>query len=327
MTYSCPICCADTNCFNAAHLNQNLKHSPGIQQQQHYTQYENITFEYLVNHFLVQHHLKTIPLFVCTQCNCVRVSLIDAIYHFIRAHFNKKITIGLCAYNIYDKVQAQLHQLNQTTDSHLHVKPHGRKSASAASPAQSAPTQLQLTQIPVVQPALYAAGPLIYCITCNENYPNEAAFIRHSFLYHLLDPNLNLNWYKVYTTALQNNFNTTTTPQQAHEALQQIASAMALADLPPDQTLNLADADLPLIYECPVCLKSVDSKDSINRHLIYHAINENYEYDISCSSCTKQLLPTSNLSECLLHTREFRAHRLSVNYHKYVLSTGHSGLA
>ncbi len=91
MIYSCPICCADTNCFNAAHLNHNLKQSGA---GQHYTQYENITFEYLVNHFLVQHQLKTIPLFVCTQCNCVRVSLIDAVYHYIRAHFNKKINIG-----------------------------------------------------------------------------------------------------------------------------------------------------------------------------------------------------------------------------------------
>lgn len=316
MIYSCPICCADINCFNAAHLNQNL--NAESQSAQHYSNYENITFEYLINHFLVQHQLKSIPLFVCTQCNCVRVSLIDAVYHYLRSHFNKPINIGLCAYNIYDKVQNQLNQLNQTSET-LHTKSHHRKSGTGptASPAGSAPSQMQLTQIPVAQPSIYGSGPLIYCITCNENYPNEASFIRHSYLSHLLDPNINLNWYKVYTA-------------NPNATLQQIATTMAMADLPGDQTVSIVDqngnveeqqrSDLALIYECPLCLKSVQSKDSISRHLLYHAINENFEYEISCSSCTKQLLPSSNLAECLLHTREFRSHRLSVNYHKYVLS-------
>ena len=88
------------------------------------------------------------------------------------------------------------------------------------------------------------------------------------------------------------------------------------------QTSNLLDSatQLTLLYECPLCFKSVDSKDAINRHLLYHAINEHYEYDIQCSTCTKQLAPTANLAECLLHTREFRSHRLSVSFYKYVLS-------
>jgi hypothetical protein len=86
------------------------------------------------------------------------------------------------------------------------------------------------------------------------------------------------------------------------------------------QPIANLDQQLVLNYECPLCAKSVQSKDSISRHLLYHSINEHYEYDIGCSSCTKQLSPSSNLAECLLHTREFRTHRLSVNFHKYVLS-------
>ena len=230
---------------------------------------------------------------------------------------HRNFPIGLCAYNIYDKVQNQLNQVNQTTET-LQTKSHHRKSTgTTASPASSLPSQLQLTQIPVAQPSIYGSGPLIYCVTCNENYPSEASFIRHSFLSHLLDPNINLNWYKVYTA-------------NPSASLQQIAATMAMLDLPGDQTVSIVDqngnveeqqrSDLALIYECPLCLKSVQSKDSISRHLLYHAINENFEYEISCSSCAKQLLPSSNLAECLLHTREFRTHRLSVNYHKYVLS-------
>lgn len=302
MIYSCPICCADITCYNATHLS-----STAADTHQHYSQYENITFEYLMNHFLVAHQLKTIPLFVCTQCNCVRVSLIDAVYHFIRNHFNKKINIGLCAYNIYDRVQAQLNQTNTDT---LHTKPHhGRKSATSSSnlTSPSTTTSLQLTQIPATQPSIYGSGPLVYCITCNENFPNEAAFIRHSYLCHLLDPNLNLNWYKVYAPASLNSSNC---------SLQQIAAAMAMADLGPEQTVSIVDqngnveqqqprSDIVLMYECPLCLKSVQSRDSISCHLLYHAINENYEYEISCSSCSKQLVPSSNLAECLLHTREF----------------------
>ena len=98
MIYSCPICCADINCFNAAHLNQNL--NAESQSAQHYSNYENVTFEYLINPFLVQHQLKSIPLFVCTQCNCVRVSLIDAVYHYLRNHFNKPINIGKQSLNL-----------------------------------------------------------------------------------------------------------------------------------------------------------------------------------------------------------------------------------
>jgi hypothetical protein len=89
------------------------------------------------------------------------------------------------------------------------------------------------------------------------------------------------------------------------------------------QTSNLLDSatQLSLLYECPLCFKSVDSKDAINRHLLYHAINEYYEYDIQCSACTKQLAPSAYLAECLLHTREFRSHRLSISFYKYVLSS------
>ena len=253
----------------------------------------------------------------------MRVSLIDCVYHYIRNHFNKKITIGLCAYNIHDKIQAQISQLNQSAGLNSHPAPssstHKSKSASQHQ------TQLSTQLLPVAATnshTIYGSGPLIYCVTCNENYSNEASFIRHSFLSHLLDPNVNLNWYKVYTPV-----NSTSSPS----SLQQIAAAMAMADLTAaDGTVSLIDSNgqpianldqqLALNYECPLCAKSVQSKDSISRHLLYHSINEHYEYDISCSSCTKQLSPSSNLAECLLHTREFRTHRLSVNFHKYVLS-------
>ena len=92
MIYNCSICSGDINCYNTAHLNQNLNAESG--NTQHYSQHENITFDYLTNHLLIHHQMKTIPLFVCTQCNCVRVSLIDAVYHYLRSHFNKKISIG-----------------------------------------------------------------------------------------------------------------------------------------------------------------------------------------------------------------------------------------
>jgi hypothetical protein len=101
---------------------------------------------------------------------------------------------------------------------------------------------------------------------------------------------------------------------------------MALTDIPPSfnedgtPVVN-PTSDIKLLYECPLCLKSVESRDSINRHMLYHAINENYEYDLSCSSCTKQLALSLNLAECLLHTAEFRSHRISVNYYKYILTS------
>ena len=288
LVYNCPICCGDAPFFNNAHL----CHEPLITEQ--YSQVENISFDYLVNHFLAHHQLKTIPLFICMQCNCVRVSLIDCLYHHVRSHFNKKVTIGLCAYNIYDKVQ---HQVNQ----HL---PHHKSSSKANAHAQA--TSLTVSQLPVPSNFnLYgSAGPLVYCISCNEHFSNEHSFIRHSFLYHLFDPNVNLNWYKVYSSSLD-------------LTLQQIVTAFNSADNSPDQSSD----QIKLSYECPVCLKSLDTKDSIQRHLLYHGVNENYEYEITCQVCNKQLSPSVNLAECLLHAREFRGHRLTINYHKYVISS------
>jgi hypothetical protein len=160
-----------------------------------------------------------------------------------------------------------------------------------------------------------------------------------------MDPNINLNWYKVYTKA-GGDASKLDALQSSENSLQQIAAAMAMADLkasgdlsegqtislvdsngqPILQTSNLLDSatQLSLLYECPLCFKSVDSKDAINRHLLYHAINEYYEYDIQCSACTKQLAPSAYLAECLLHTREFRSHRLSISFYKYVLSSVNS---
>jgi hypothetical protein len=124
MTYSCPICTGDVSVHNPAHLNPNLtsagqqasasssaagSSSPGGNL---YAQYENVTFDYLMNHFMQMHQFKAVPLFVCAYCNCARVSLIDCVYHYIRHHFNKKIVIGMCAFNVYDRVQMQLNQLS-----------------------------------------------------------------------------------------------------------------------------------------------------------------------------------------------------------------------
>ncbi len=187
--------------------------------------------------------------------------------------------------------------------------------------------QMQLPLALTTSNTIYGQGPLIYCVTCNENYSNEQAFIRHSYLAHLLDPNINLNWYKVYSPHAPSTPGCT--PEQA---LQQIATAMALADSAASgadaaalvdangQPIPTPDQQLVLHFECPLCFKSVQSKDCIQRHLLYHALNEVYEYDFSCSSCTKQLVPSQNLAECLLHTREFRSHRISVAFHKYILS-------
>lgn len=77
-----------------------------------------------------------------------------------------------------------------------------------------------------------------------------------------------------------------------------------------------------LVYECPLCYKPLNSRDSIARHLIYHALSEQYEYDMQCLSCQggKQLSAIQNLAECLLHVREFRGHRVQIGFHKYVLN-------
>lgn len=321
MLYSCPICTGDMNKYT--------------QQQQitnphPYTQFENITFDYLINHFLLQHHFKAIPLFVCSECNCVRTSLNDCIFHYIRFHFNKKIQIGLCAFNIYDKIQSQMSQLQgDPVASNNLTKQHGKKSNPITS-------NLSLQYLPLAATTtntIYGAGPLIYCGICNENYSNEQAFIRHSYLAHLLDPNINLNWFKVYVPVSQNNipFN-----QNIENSLQQIAAAMAMADLNTNDatTISLVDANglpinadtsLNLLYECPICFKSVPSKESINRHLLYHALNDNFEYDITCTTCSKQLSPIQNLAECMLHSREFKGHRLNINFSKYVLTSLDSG--
>ena len=198
---------------------------------------------------------------------------------------------------------------------------------------------------------IYGTGPLIYCVACNENYSNEPSFIRHSFLSHLMDPNVNLNWYKVYTpvsttatTATKAGVKEASVESSSESTLQQIAAAMAMADLrasgdlsdgasislvdasgqPIMQTLDSA-AQLTLLYECPLCFRPLDSKEGASRHLLYHAINERHEYDVQCVTCAKHLAPAANLAECLLHTREFRAHRLAVNFHKYVLATTQTG--
>ena len=125
MVYSCPICTGDVAVHNAAHLNPNLANNgagggangfaASSSSSNLYAQYENVTFDYLMNHFLQMHQFKAVPLFVCAHCNCARVSLIDCVYHYIRYHFNKKIVIGMCAYNVYDRIQTQLSQLNGGT--------------------------------------------------------------------------------------------------------------------------------------------------------------------------------------------------------------------
>jgi hypothetical protein len=120
MTYACPICTGDVSVHNPAHLNPNLAGAAAASaaaagsstSSNPYAQYENVTFDYLMNHFMQMHQFKAVPLFVCAHCNCARVSLIDCVYHYIRFHFNKKIVIGMCAYNVFDRVQAQLSQLS-----------------------------------------------------------------------------------------------------------------------------------------------------------------------------------------------------------------------
>lgn len=138
MLYSCPICIGDISVHNPQHVNPNLAGTsaatasatttttttPNAQASSTsaspsstntssnlYSQYENVTFDYLMSHFLQTHQFKAVPLYVCSLCNCVRVSLIDCVYHYVRHHFNKRIVVGMCAYNIYDRVQAQLGQL------------------------------------------------------------------------------------------------------------------------------------------------------------------------------------------------------------------------
>lgn len=128
---------------------------------------------------------------------------------------------------------------------------------------------------------------------------------------------------KVYTPASSGSSSSLTAPSQNtyEQSLQQIADAMALADVSPSSNDSTNESSSQqLVYECPVCFKTVTSKDSINRHLLYHSLNEYYEYDLTCLNCSKQLSPAQNLAECLLHTREMRSHRLNVNYYKYVLS-------
>lgn len=149
------------------------------------------------------------PLFVCTQCNCARVSLIDCVYHYIRSHFNSKPVIGICAYNIYDKLMPGGSQSSGSTASTSTSGSSSKKSSSssASSAAASAAANNQqssnnmlansLAMIASTQSHVYGSGPLVHCVICAENYSNEHAFIRHSFLAHLLDPNLNLNWFKV----------------------------------------------------------------------------------------------------------------------------------
>lgn len=317
MIYSCPICTGDINIYQTASSTSNTSSCSTSS----FSQFENVTFDYLSNHFLHHHQFKAIPLFVCTICNCARVSLIDCVYHYIRYHFNKKIQIGLCALNVYDRIQ---HQLNSNSS----PTPSSSKKSQQQQQLQQQQTSLQTLPVAATTTnTIYASGPLVYCSICNENYSNEQTFIRHSFLAHLLDPNLNLNWFKVYTPITSTN-----QPMSSsfESSLQQIAAGMAMADLN-DPSISLVDANgqpisadstnLNLMYECPLCFKSVQSKDSITRHLLYHALNEHYEYDITCSTCNKQLSPLNNLAECLLHTREFRSHRLNINFSKYILST------
>jgi hypothetical protein len=179
--YSCPLCCGDTQLYNISHLNQQQlpAGSPGVQ-------FQNVTFDNLMLHFSAAHQFKAIPLFVCNICQVVRMSLIDAIYHFIRSHFNKSVSIGLCAFNIYDKYHSIATNSASTNNTIAVAVKHQHKSGTSSSVAATHPLVLQSIYGP--------GGPLYYCVTCNENYANEAAFIRHSFLAHLLDPNINLNW-------------------------------------------------------------------------------------------------------------------------------------
>ena len=227
MVYSCPICTGDTHVYNAAHLKPMIVNDPA-RLVNSYANFESVTFEYLMNHFLVVHQFKAIPLFVCSTCNCVRVSLIDCVYHYMRNHFNKTITVGLCAYNIHDKIQTQLNNLGIKTTAHASTDRDrssgggggGGSSASLHHGTKASKHQQQLllqqqqhlnvssssclTALPVAATkthTIYGQGPLIYCVACNENYSNEPSFIRHSYLCHLMDPNINLNWYKVYTKA------------------------------------------------------------------------------------------------------------------------------
>jgi hypothetical protein len=187
--YSCPICLGDVS----VHVNN----APGPLASA-FAQHESVTFDYLMAHFYHYHQFKAVPLFVCSLCNCARVSLVDCVYHYVRSHFNSKPVIGICAYNISDKIapgtgSASGTQSSSTTGS------SGKKS-SAGNQAHVSSTQLltnSLAMVASTQSHVYGSGPLVHCVICAENYSNEHAFIRHSFLAHLLDPNINLNWFKV----------------------------------------------------------------------------------------------------------------------------------
>lgn len=211
--YSCPICLGD--------VSVHVANGPG-QLASAFSQHESVTFDYLMAHFWHYHQFKAVPLFVCTLCNCARVSLIDCVYHYIRSHFNAKPVIGICAYNIYDKLgptgSAQATGMGSTASS-LATGGSGSQSSKKSSSGSSASSQAaaaaaaaaaaqanslanSLAMLASAQSHVYGSGPLVHCVVCAENYSNEHAFIRHSFLAHLLDPNINLNWFKVSLLSL-----------------------------------------------------------------------------------------------------------------------------
>ena len=60
MVYSCPICTGDTHVHNAAHLKPSasaIVNDPA-RLVNAYANFESVTFEYLMNHFLVVHQFK-----------------------------------------------------------------------------------------------------------------------------------------------------------------------------------------------------------------------------------------------------------------------------
>lgn len=112
------------------------------------------------------------------------------------------------------------------------------------------------------------------------------------------------------------------------QSLQFIAQTMSDEPTTTDSSSGNNTSQQVLVYECPLCYKPVNSRDSIARHLIYHALSDQYEYDLQCLSCAggKQLSPVQNLAECLLHVREFKGHRVQIGFHKYVLNgSGENG--
>ncbi len=227
------------------------------------------SFAQLLEHIRQAHGHTRIPVYICGHCYICKLDMTGYVSHIVLNHFNK-------------------------TNHQLYVAMLDIDRLSGIMADESTGVEHVIEYVNEINGQVHelktSKKPSIYCLYDDVHFHDDYDFIRHSYGRHLMDPNINLNWYKIYEI----DATSTRTDAIDVDVGEQHSTTIA------NNNNNNCQEPIRILYECQLCLKKLQTREAINRHLILHSINQQYKYEIKCKKCNQSTVANNkNLNECL----------------------------